>query len=180
MFEGIMSSFEAKRPTGSPSAEDLLCAAIAVYNSNVIVSQMCTYLRDKHKSPGPPFVFQEAFQYLRTTHTWSMVLAAQEAAIVNAESSTIHDENDLSEESVEREVWTGESSGFEEFTIQTEAGGDRNQKYRLPGTKRSLEISCQVSALSKGAEALEKMAEADERSACSLQKRCWSFIGRDS
>lgn len=77
-FEGLILSVKAREPTGSPSEEDIERAALAVYNGEVNISNMYTYLRDSTVDVGVDFLFRDALIFLRETHTWHYVLLSRQ------------------------------------------------------------------------------------------------------
>lgn len=72
--EGIILRVTSKKSTGSPSQDNIERAALAVYNGEANVSDMYSFLIDKELSPSPKFPFYFALEFLRTTHTWQMVV----------------------------------------------------------------------------------------------------------
>lgn len=69
-FEGIIGTIKKKMTTGSPTEEDIMRAATAVYNGDANLSNMYTYLRDSSVYCGPAFVFHDCFLFLRSTQSW--------------------------------------------------------------------------------------------------------------
>lgn len=58
-----------KNPTGGPSDDDIERSAVAIYDGEVPVLQMYTFIRDENVYPCPTFVYVEVLKYLHTTRT---------------------------------------------------------------------------------------------------------------
>lgn len=66
-FEGIIGSMRKKNPTGSPTDEDFLRAATAVYNGDATIANMSTYFRNASVPCGPTFLFLKCLYFFRTS-----------------------------------------------------------------------------------------------------------------
>lgn len=158
-LEGLVKQVESRQPTGAPTDEDIERAALAVYNGEDTIGQMYSFLLSRTVDVGPEFPFKQALTYLRSTHTWVLLLQSQQdrekknATIQQLNGQTANTGNEAQEgESVVESV-------TESPTPQTpSAPSDKGE--RPTGKKRALELSKQSMALHKGATAIDKLAEA--------------------
>lgn len=169
-FEGIIASIKARNPTGGPTEEDIERAALAIYNGEGTLGTMYTYLRSCTTDVGPEFPFMEAFKYLQSTQTWKMVRESNSSCSATRPSaSPIQSPVDVGADltgaitgvNVEQEVVSGAQSvsSSQEPVITL----DREEKKRPIGNKRSIDLANHVAALHKGADAIDKMAEASRK-----------------
>jgi len=165
-FEGIVASIKAKKPTGDPSEEDIERASLAVYNGDARIGDMYTYISDRTVDPGPDFPFRDALWYLRNTNAWSLVVLSKQNK-ETAKRSIQQTEESIGEHAASDGGAEGQSPGNRSSSSSAvptpthpNPGNVNGKKERPVGAKRALEISKQVSALHRGAEGIEKLAEA--------------------
>ena len=84
-LEGIMMSINRK-PTGSPSDDNIMRAATAIYNGEGTIANMYSYFNDKELSYGVCFSFVLTLTYLRTTQTWKLICLSKARKVSCAES----------------------------------------------------------------------------------------------
>ena len=190
-FEGIVRSIKSRDPTGSPTEEQIERAALAVYNGEATISQMYSFFNDRTKDAGPDFPFYDTLRYLRTTHTWDMILCSKHSrlpvipsVIPESNPSTVADDpsKDQPKASPQASETRNEIVVPEQIesprTSQPSSHAPTPTEVKRPtGTKRAVESAKQVIASHKGAEAIEKMAEAARKRAKFL-RICWISTGR--
>lgn len=169
-FEGIIKSMKSRDPTGSPTDEQFERAALAVYNGEATISQMYTYFRDRTVDAGVDFQFSEALKFLRSTYTWDMVSASKSNRSTTP-TSVAHDVDGFQQQLVSSTETVEQPNGEIQSpeisqppsAIPSQSATPTESKVRPAGTKRALENAKQMLALHKGAEAIEKMAEASRK-----------------
>lgn len=78
-LDEIKKAILKRKPTESPTFEDIEHAAVAIYNGEVTISHIYTYFRDKIIHIGVEFQFMQAYQYLKTTKTWEEIIVSRSA-----------------------------------------------------------------------------------------------------
>lgn len=163
-FDGIIQSILSRKPTGSPSDADIARAALAVYNGEGNISNMYTYITDNTISVGTEFQFKQAYDYLKTTESWKALITSRSK--VNVEIT-----DDVQRHSSSDEVQLdGAVIGNEDSTVignedNSNTPASTPKKERPMGNKRALEHSKQLVILSKGAKAIEEIAESSRKKA---------------
>lgn len=177
-FEGIIMSIKARDPTGSPTEEQIERAALAIYNGEATLSQMYTYLTDRTMDVGTEFQFAHDLKFMRTTHTWDMILAAQSNRSAARTPSMPNFSTANNDACIANEHERGESESLmqssarpteeiesSEISQASSHTATATEVKRPMGTKRAMENTKQAIALHKGADAIEKMAEASRKRA---------------
>lgn len=141
-FECIVAAIKAKKPTGAPNENEIERDDLAVYNGESIIGNMYTFFMDATIDLGPPFVFKDALEYLRTTSTWYLVLLSKQAAKEkrkHIEGIPVITGSSLSS--------LGDTTGIpapapisDSGTVGSEYGFVTPKKERPVGTKRALEV----------------------------------------
>lgn len=160
-FEGIVYAIKQKKPTGSPSENDIERAALAVYNGDANISDMYTYFTDSTLDPGPGFPFQQTLYYLRKTNTWTLLLMSREAK-QSAARSSFDGEIDASSGSLAENGGSAASqgAGSSNIPIPTSAGKVKDDLERPVGSKRAADLAKKFNALNRGADGISKLSEA--------------------
>ena len=166
-FEGIVNSIKARDPTGSPTDEQIERAALAVYNGEANLSQMYSYFTDRTKDAGSAFVFYDSLKFFRTTHTWKMISVSKSknVALHQPQAPTVSpSENEDTVVANDEASQSLAKVNFESPSPQLSHPPSQSPTPTRPsGTKRSIDNAKQMLALHKGAEAIEKMAEASRK-----------------
>lgn len=168
-FQGTFSSIKKKNPTGCPTDDDINRASLAVYNNEATVLQISSFLQDKTVYCGPQSVFMEALQYLRATHTWSMIKVSQNANRQNVEMPTeeivqVNEDCSCTDDHVFSTPILQKNKDI--ITLQNVS----KEKAHPSIQKGALEISRQLNALKNGVEATKKVAEAANEKCKIFQK----------
>lgn len=155
-LEGIINSIKAKKPTGGPSEDDIERAAVAVYNGEGTIGQMYTFIRDRTSDVGEPFPYKQALSYLRTTHTWNIIMDADKK-----KKETSRNDSSVTENTPQTNH--NDNINSETASVDNNHSSSSTAQKRPVGTKRALEQSKQYSALHKGADAIEAIAETSRK-----------------
>lgn len=105
-YESILAQIRNRKPTGSPSDDDINRAALAIYNGESTIGHMYTFLRGRTVDAGSEFPSKDAIEFLRSTHTWNMLLESRRDSLksqLNA-SAIQHNETVRSSDELESEL----------------------------------------------------------------------------
>lgn len=141
------------------------------WNGEATISQMYSFFNDRTNDAGPEFPFYEALKYLRTTHTWDMILCSQTCrstsstapetpAVKNSSNNDLSLLNDS-----ENVVQTSNEIESPKVSQPSSCEATTTECKRPTRMKRAIDTAKQVIALHKGADVIEKMAEASRKHA---------------
>lgn len=171
-FESIINQIRKRQPTGSSTNDDVNRAALAIYNVEGTVGTMYTFLRGRTVDIGPEFSFMESLTFLRSTHTWNLLLLSQKVSAVTNEARAVlsyHStrSHNADEYTISTSIPASQSINEERASVPSTQSTEKTTeeiKISIPvGKKRALEHYKQVAALHKGATAIERLAEASAK-----------------
>lgn len=173
-YESILKQIRNRKPTGSPSNEDINRAALAIYNGESTIGQMYTFLRGRTVDGGSEFQFKEALDFLRSTHTWNLLLESQRDSEKNQLDASAHLVDEINQRPDDRErdnsmilsdIRPSDTPvNDNENTDPVAHSPASKEKAKRPiGKKRALDNSTHAAALHKGANAIERLAQASAK-----------------